>query len=362
MKVFKVFSVSLCVFMVMVLLGTCAFAALEQGVKAPDFSGVDQNGKTVTKDYFKNQNILLYFIKYPGDAAKEEFLAIQDFKNFFNVLIVACTEEGYNDTVAYLKKKGLSYPVVFDNEKRIQDLYRINYQFPTLYIIDNNGNIADSRIGFIEPLESFAEDYLKKFGLSIDYTPAEAGKPWIGLLVIELPGYLEELFSVDKGLYVGKVMPGSPAQAAGFAVGDIMTEFDGKVLEDEGDVTNIIDEKKAGDVCAVKYIRKKPEKLTLAFTKQDKAGWEIDDMPSALEDLYKADKGVIVKKVENGSPAEAMGFKAFDLLVSADNVKIGDEDQLKKIIEGKKAGEEIVFSVVRLENEVLSSSVTVGVK
>jgi len=363
MNITKSFSFFICIILLITISAPAVLGALEKGTPAPNFSGTDQNGKKISLEYYKGQNMLIYFIKYLDDTVKEELLSLNDFKTFFNVLIISSTEEGYNDTLAYLKNKKLGYSVLMDKEKKLQDLYSINYQFPTLYIINNNSKVCSSRMGFIKPVETFLGEYLKEAGLSVDYNPAETGKPWIGLLVIELPGYLKDIYNVEKGLYIGKVMPSSPAQASGFQVGDIITEFDNKKVEDEGDVTEIIEAKKVGDSCNVKLIRKNPEKLTLTLLKEgNPAGWEIDEMPDALKELYGVEKGVIVKEVEKNGSAEKQGFKAFDLIISADGKSVENKDDVNKIMDGKKSGEKTTFSVIRLKNEQISSSVVIGIK
>jgi len=118
-----------------------------------------------------------------------------------------------------------------------------------------------------------------------------------------------------------------------------------------------------GKVGVPDHILLKPEKLTITLLKEgNPAGWEIDEMPDALKELYGVEKGVIVKELEKNGSAEKQGFKAFDLIISADGKTVENKDDVNKIMDGKKSGEKTTFSVIRLKNEQISSSVVIGIK
>ncbi len=89
---------------------------LKEGDKAPDFSGVDQNGHPVSLADYKGKKLILYF--YPKDSTP------------------GCTKEACNlrDNYAVLKEKGFEILGVSpDNAKRHQNfIARHSLPFPLL--------------------------------------------------------------------------------------------------------------------------------------------------------------------------------------------------------------------------------------
>ncbi|XP_020147066.1 putative protease Do-like 14 isoform X1 [Aegilops tauschii subsp. strangulata] len=76
-------------------------------------------------------------------------------------------------------------------------------------------------------------------------------RPWLGLKMLDLNpmviAQLKERSSsfpdVSKGVLVPMVTPGSPAERAGFAPGDVVTEFDGKPVETIKEIIGIMGDK-----------------------------------------------------------------------------------------------------------------------
>ena len=70
----------------------------------------------------------------------------------------------------------------------------------------------------------------------------------IGAGVMPLTKQLAEHFGVDGGVMVSEVRENSPAAKAGLKAGDIITEVNGKAVNGDIDLVQIINEKKEGDV------------------------------------------------------------------------------------------------------------------
>jgi hypothetical protein len=71
------------------------------------------------------------------------------------------------------------------------------------------------------------------------------------------------------GVKFSDVTPGSPAATAGLKAGDIMTEFDGKPIQNLYDFTYALQAKKPGDVVKVKALRDgKPIEATVTLTRR----------------------------------------------------------------------------------------------
>ena len=73
---------------------------------------------------------------------------------------------------------------------------------------------------------------------------------------------------------------------------------------------------------------------------------EVDDAVAYHLEL-KNDLGVMVMAVTPGSPAEAMGLKAFDVIVAADGQPIYTPRAFSALVRGKAVGEQIQITVRR---------------
>jgi membrane-associated protease RseP (regulator of RpoE activity) len=86
---------------------------------------------------------------------------------------------------------------------------------------------------------------------------ASLGRGYIGVEVLPLTPELREHFGVpsDAGVLVSRVEEGGPSEAAGIAVGDILTGVDGEMVADTGRLARAIREKDAGDSVSIELWR-----------------------------------------------------------------------------------------------------------
>ncbi len=82
-------------------------------------------------------------------------------------------------------------------------------------------------------------------------------KPRIGVTVANLNTNLAAVANGDlpRGAYVKEVEAGSPAEKAGIVPGDIVVEVDGTIIKTTTEMINILQNKQAGDVVAIKVYR-----------------------------------------------------------------------------------------------------------
>ena len=78
------------------------------------------------------------------------------------------------------------------------------------------------------------------------------GKPRMGVTVSTVKDTNGQL---PRGVYINSVDEGSPAEAAGLKVGDIMVEVNGQVITTVTEEIEIISKLKEGDEVAVKVFR-----------------------------------------------------------------------------------------------------------
>uniref|UniRef100_A0A1J3JLV0 Putative protease Do-like 14 n=1 Tax=Noccaea caerulescens TaxID=107243 RepID=A0A1J3JLV0_NOCCA len=124
--------------------------------------------------------------------------------------------------------------------------------------------LAADGLGFSVPIDSVSKiiQHFKKSGRVI--------RPWLGLKMIELNKMIiaqlkerDPMFpDVDKGILVPTVIPGSPADRAGFKPGDVVVRFDGKPVETIKEIIEIIDDR-VGKRMQVVVKRSNNERVTL---------------------------------------------------------------------------------------------------
>ena len=78
------------------------------------------------------------------------------------------------------------------------------------------------------------------------------------------------------------------------------------------------------------------------------AGMMVDNLTPQLGEFFgvKSGEGVLVRSVEKGSPAEAAGLKAGDVIVKVDDEKVGDRGDWRRALRERKSGK-VSLGIVR---------------
>ncbi len=82
---------------------------------------------------------------------------------------------------------------------------------------------------------------------------------WTGLEVQTVDQRVARYFGLDKaeGVIITEIKRYSPADRAGFKVGDVIVEVNGEKIANEDSITAIISDAKVGDVLQMKVLREK---------------------------------------------------------------------------------------------------------
>jgi serine protease Do len=198
-------------------------------------------------------------------------------------------------------------------------------------------------VGFAIPIDmaSTVADNLIKFG--------KVRRARVGIELATLTPAFAKQLGLDpetKGVVVGKILPGSPADKAGLKEGDVITGFNGAPVTSIPTFRLTVSSSEAGKELPLKYWRDGREhtaRVVLApadqvVFPQERA--ERDTAPEATREPEKADisgfglevqpvtpelaaqfghpkdaKGLLVSSVKPGSPAEAAGIEAGQLIM-----------------------------------------------
>lgn len=195
---------------------------------------------------------------------------------------------------------------------------------------------------------------------------------WLGVLIQDVNRELAESFGMDRprGALVARVLPGSPAGEAGFVVGDIVLEFDGKPVVQSSDLPPIVGKARVGARAPVKVLREgKPVVLsvTIAELPEEKevrarsggSGGPVTDSRLGLtvqeltreqrEELEVKDGGVLVTQVADG-PAHRAGVRQGDVLLMLNGVQVKGTGHFRELAGGLPSDRSVPLLVQRRGN------------
>jgi serine protease Do len=197
----------------------------------------------------------------------------------------------------------------------------------------------------------------------------EVKRGWLGILIQDVTRDLAESFGMDKpeGALVAKVLPDSPAEAAGFQSGDVVIEFNGRDIATSSSLPPVVGRTKVGKAVPVKIYRggkKKTLSVTigelpsddeLKVSRAQPKPVEHDKLGLVVQDVSDEDRkqlelkepgGVLVKDVNSGPAAEA-GVKSGDVIVSLNNENIKDAKSFGEIVESLPDGKSVAMLIMR---------------
>lgn len=177
---------------------------------------------------------------------------------------------------------------------------------------------------------------------------------WLGVLIQEVTRELAESFNMKTphGALVAKVMDDSPAEAAGLQVGDIIVEFNGKLVPRSSALPPMVGRTPIDKLATVSVIRdgKKrdiqvkiaqlPSDLTRASLGSDHPapvieksalGLSVKALDPQTERKLKVESGVIVTDVEANGAASQAGIRQGDVISMIDSRSITSVEEFEKI-------------------------------
>ena len=129
---------------------------LKKGDAAPDFAGLDQDGKKIQLSDFKGKKLILYF--YPKDNTPGCTSEACDLRDNYEMWIskgyrvVGVSPDNQKSHQKFIEKYDLPFPLIADEDKTIikaygawgpKKLYGREYEglLRTTFVIDENGKI-----------------------------------------------------------------------------------------------------------------------------------------------------------------------------------------------------------------------------
>jgi serine protease Do len=154
-----------------------------------------------------------------------------------------------------------------------------------------------------------------------------------------------------QGAVVRMVEPGGPADKAGLEAGDIITRFDGQLVDKAGDLPRLVGGTKPGSRSTIQVFRRgsyKDLSVTVVQLEGEKTaeaspagksesklasaalGLSLTDLTADKKRELKINAGVLVSEVDG--PAEQAGLREGDVILAVANVQIADVKQFEAVL------------------------------
>ena len=209
------------------------------------------------------------------------------------------------------------------------------------------GNIG---IGFAIPINT------AKFVMKQLIEHGKVTRGYLGVQPDDLTPKMAQRYGVEKGAFVRTVEVGTPADKAGVQVEDVIVEFDGKKIEGEMELRDVVaaaSPGKTADMVVVRDKHRKTLKVTLGeppdlevakapVETETKLGFGVAELTPDLIKKYGLDastKGVVVTKITPGSSAMRAGVEPGDLIRKANDVTTKSVADFNTATEDLKSGD-----------------------
>lgn len=181
----------------------------------------------------------------------------------------------------------------------------------------------------------------------------------LGIKGTEMSADIAKALNIDaqQGAFVSEVMPKSAAAKAGIKPGDVLVSFDGKKINSFAELRAKIGTTVPGKDVKIGLLRKgKPLEVTVTLDNNDGQSTKAEKLSIALQGAtlsnatVNSTQGIKVDSIVQNSPAALSGLQKDDLIVAANNTRVRNIGELRKVIEDKASV--IALSVIRGDDNI----------
>ena len=190
---------------------------------------------------------------------------------------------------------------------------------------------------------------------------------WLGVSIQPMTAELAKGFNVTEGTgaLVSGVQDKSPAAQAGIKAGDIITQYDGQKVGTSADLPKLVAATTVGRQVPVTVVREgktvvlnvtiaqmdEPGQPVVAQAEEEKGrlGLTVETVtPSMARNLKLSEpRGVLVRGVRSGSPAENAGVRPGDVITEVNHKAVADAADMKQAMEKHPKGAPLVVMITR---------------
>jgi serine protease Do len=190
---------------------------------------------------------------------------------------------------------------------------------------------------------------------------------WLGIAIQEVTKELSESFGMKNtnGALVAGIEKGAPAEKGGLLPGDVITKFDGKLIEASSDLPKVVGNTKPGKTAVAEVFRKgsvKTLNLTvgempsdqvevIASNKQpekaevNRMGLVLKEAPPQQRKKMNGKKGLLV--VDAQGSAAAAGLRRGDIILALNNSEVESAEAFAKEVASIPNGKTVAVLILR---------------
>ena len=229
-------------------------------------------------------------------------------------------------------------------------------------------NAAGQGIGFAIPVN------LVKSLLPDLRSKGRVSRSWIGVGVQRVGAEIAGGLGLERprGALVTQVVKGGPAYKAGLAPGDVITKFDGKLLEDSSDLPLLATMGGIGRAIPLELVREgetRSATVTLVAMPGDDEAPALDKLGRTAEDpktarlgvrvatldddlrarldLSNKQRGAVIVRVEPGTAAATAGLTPGDVVTEVNGIAVINQESFTSAVMKVKAGTLLKMLVLR---------------
>ncbi|MBC5836351.1 Do family serine endopeptidase [Flavobacterium muglaense] len=192
----------------------------------------------------------------------------------------------------------------------------------------------------------------------------EYGNVQRGILGVEggeLNGPVSKELGINQteGFYIKNVTKKSGAEKAGLTKGDIIVKLDGQNIATYADLSGYINTKRPNDSVEVTIMRNGTKKTILVtlskneFFSTEFKGIELENIDATDKKKFRLDYGVKIKSITNDNLAQYADELKGNIILSIDNVKAKDIEQVAKLLNSKDENQSMRLEMINKNGEVL---------
>ena len=196
---------------------------------------------------------------------------------------------------------------------------------------------------------------------------------WLGVLIQEVNRELAESFGMKqpRGAAVLKVLEDSPAEAAGFKIGDVILQFGNKEIYRSSDLPLAVGTSAIGKRVRVKIIREGRSKtLTVKISElpnqeqladnrhstkkahKNKLGMTVINITREQRQQFGMDKRGVLVKIVNSGPARAAGLITGDILLKLNYKDINSVKEFNRVLGSLPKGKSVPVLIQRKKSPI----------
>lgn len=224
----------------------------------------------------------------------------------------------------------------------------------------SGGNIG---IGFATPI-NLVKEILPELK-----TKGKVVRGWLGVTIQRVTPAIAESLGLAKprGALVASVSNGGPADRGGIKVGDVIMEFDGKMVEESDDLPFVVARTPVGKEVQIKVKRGKEEvdlSVTVGELKEEEVvatakggedlGLTVKNVTPQIAESLGLDRaeGVVITSIQPGSPAQEAGLRQRDVIRQVDRKPIRDLSDFRNAVANVEKDKPVLFLVRRGETSI----------